>query len=161
MADPECNPQASSQCCFICMEPCDERCLCKCVDRFAHVECLLKFHKPRLSIACGVCKSPVRNLLLEKRVRRRVNNNTIVMFGGGFIFNILFPTSIYLFLTMPDCRGFLFAISITMFAFSLLALLFLFIGVYRWRYKNEPLLIRRAQERVLPSDGVEMTTAVV
>ena len=55
----------------------------------------------------------------------------------------------------------LFAISITMFAFSLLALLFLFIGVYRWRYKNEPLLIRRAQERVLPSDGVEMTTAVV
>jgi len=129
-----------SQDCFICFEACSERCECACVGLFAHSACLLRLHTEKMSTKCTVCKTPLKNLSLKRKIRKRPSRE--------FAITVLAGTSLGVFLLSGTCFGATWnykdqglTVSVTFFILSALALFFFTRGAVLHGFGKVPIFV--------------------
>lgn len=80
--------------CFVCMEPCEQPCKCKCVDRHAHPECLLKWLQPKQTTRCDVCREEYANARIETTISKGISRAFVAIVAGAVWFVGLFSAGI-------------------------------------------------------------------
>lgn len=137
--------------CFVCFEATTERCLCACVNRYAHVACLLKLHAPRQCVRCTVCTKPIRNMRVTTETRTQLSYNTIVLIGSCTVWS--FSVGVAVFLTLPTSRVYHYrltgALAIFFYVTFTMGFLVCIRALYCWRVRRRALLWRRSSTRVL------------
>ena len=146
------SPMSDDQLCYICFEPTTQRCHCECVNRYAHVSCLLKFHSQRQCTRCMICTKQIKNLKLHKKTRTRPSANSIVLVGGGVIF-VGTMTIALLLCRLAPFSTISFALSLVFFTCSATGLVFFTRGLFYWRVQKRPLFTRQETTRVTAVAG--------
>tara|TARA_B100000575_G_C23117720_1_gene646346 strand:- start:410 stop:745 length:336 start_codon:yes stop_codon:yes gene_type:complete len=100
---------------------------------------------------------------VEKKTRTRPSPNSIALVSGCTTFIVLFPLGVFILATKGGWNIAV-AVSLAMIAFSVLGVIFCARGLYCWRMRREPLLVRRVATRVIAQtvkeDGVVCPEAV-
>ena len=135
--------------CFICFEPTSQLCHCACVGRYAHIECLFRFHAGRRCIKCTVCKTPIGGMRIERKTRTRPSTNSYLLVSGCVAFCTLLPVAVLLTMRSVVCDNIALAISLLLFAVAALGLIFCLRGLFCWRVRHHSLVVRRVAVRVV------------
>ena len=69
------------ECCFVCLEPTKEHERSKCQCRASvHDACLLKVVRARGDRECGICKVPIANVVVRRRVACQLTGTPALVF---------------------------------------------------------------------------------
>ena len=152
--------------CYICFEPTTQLCKCACVDRYAHLECLVKLHAQRRCIKCTVCRKTIGGLQLTKKTYTRPSYNSISFVLSGIILGTALPLSIFMW-TIRRWHTIHMAISLMFFACAAIGLVFFARALFCWTVRRRPMLARfvvhtvSAEARVETASTVETAPPVV
>ena len=125
--------------CFVCMESCDEKSKCKCVDRYVHPACLLKWLQPKQSTRCDVCLGEYSNVEVRTtKTSRRLARSCLVGLCGGFCFVAMAVGAVFSWneadnLDKNSLARFSKGLAIALAFVSFLTLLVCVVGVIRFR----------------------------
>ena len=134
--------------CYICFEPCSDLSKCACVNQYAHLSCLFRFASERRDITCTVCKTPIDGFKVEKKTHRQPSTNSVALASGCVSFSGLLASAFVVLYTSYNSNLAL-AVSLGMFAFSILGLVFCLRGLFYWGVRHEPLIVRRVATRII------------
>ena len=145
--------------CYICFEPCSELSKCSCVDRYAHLECLVKLHAQRRCIKCTVCQKTIGGMQLTKKTYTRPSYNSISFVLSGIILGTALPLSIFMW-TIHEWNPIFLGISLLFFACAAIGLVFFARALFCWTVRRRPMLARFEVHTVSATDSVETAPPV-
>ena len=145
--------------CYICFEPTTQLCKCACVDRYAHLECLVKLHAQRRCIKCTVCQKTIGGMQLTKKTYTRPSYMSLGLVLSGIVLVASLPLGIFLLQTAPQYPLYM-AISLVFFACACVGFVFFARALFCWTVRRQPMLARYVVHTVSATDSVETAPPV-